>query len=203
MMIALTRKWLIVLLSSGLLLAGADKDEKFDPGAVTDYPSRQTVDQVTIAASPFLNDEETGRAFGKKLNPNKHGVLPVLVIIRNERDQTVALTGLRVQLISGRQNIEATPPQDVRYLKGAGRPKVYQGPIPGTGRVSREKNPLNSWTIEGRAFAAKMLPPKETASGFFYFRAPFQEGAKLYVTGLKEAGSGKELFYFEIPLETK
>ena len=42
---------------------------------------------------------------------------------------------------------------------------------------------------------------RETASGFFYFRTPFREGSTLYLTGLREAQTGKELFYFEILLE--
>jgi hypothetical protein len=34
-----------------------------------------------------------------------------------------------------------------------------------------------------------------------YFRTGHRSGSNLYVTGLREAGSGKELFFFEIPLE--
>jgi hypothetical protein len=46
-----------------------------------------------------------------------------------------------------------------------------------------------------------MLPPKETASGFFYFRAPYRSGSKLFVRGIREAATGNEWFYFEIPLD--
>jgi hypothetical protein len=64
-----------------------------------------------------------------------------------------------------------------------------------------KKNPLAKEEIEMRAWAAKMLPPGESAHGFLYFRTGHRSGAKLYVTGLEEAGSGKELFYFEVPLD--
>jgi hypothetical protein len=46
-----------------------------------------------------------------------------------------------------------------------------------------------------------MLPPGQSASGFVYFQAASLQGAKLYVTGIRDAGSGQELFYFEIPLD--
>ncbi len=201
----ITGKWLIVLFAAAPLLLAQEKDKdkaRFNAGTVADYATKQTVDQVTIAASPFLNDDETERAFGKKLNPNKEGILPILVLIQNGRGQALFLENMKVELMTpDRQRVESTPASDVRYLSGASRPKVVQGPIPGQQRVSRKKNPLAAWEIEGRAFSARMLPPNETASGFFYFRAPFREGSQLYVTGLREASTGKELFYFEIPLE--
>ena len=45
-----------------------------------------------------------------------------------------------------------------------------------------------------------MLPAGQSASGFFYFRTGLQRGATIYLNGLTEAATGKELFYFEIPL---
>ena len=56
-------------------------------------------------------------------------------------------------------------------------------------------------TGEGRAFAAKMLPPGESASGFFYFQVPHRAGSVLYITGIREASTRRELFYIEIPFE--
>jgi len=50
------------------------------------------------------------------------------------------------------------------------------------------------------AFAAKMLPPGQSASGFFYFQTGFMRSSTLFVSGLKDAKSGEEIFYFEIPL---
>jgi hypothetical protein len=98
--------------------------------------------------------------------------------------------------------VEATPASEVRYLRGPDRPKIVQGGPPGIGKIGRDKkNPLNAWEIEGRAFAAKMLPAGQTASGFFYFQTGLQRGATLYLSGLADASSGQELFYFEIPLE--
>ena len=48
---------------------------------------------------------------------------------------------------------------------------------------------------------ARMLPVGESVHGFFYFQTEYQPGAKLYLTGLKDAASGKDFFYFEVPIE--
>jgi len=97
--------------------------------------------------------------------------------------------------------VEATPSAEVKYLNGPRRPDLIPGPA-GTPKVAKlKRNPLNVWEIEGRAFAAKMLPAGQTASGFFYFQTGLQRGATLYLSGLAEATTNKELFYYEIPLE--
>jgi hypothetical protein len=52
---------------------------------------------------------------------------------------------------------------------------------------------MNEWEIEGREFAVKMLPAKEGANGFFYFQTHPVPGAKLYLSGIREAATGQEL----------
>ena len=39
------------------------------------------------------------------------------------------------------------------------------------------------------------------ASVCFYFQVHHRPNAQLYITGLREAGTGNELFYYEIPLK--
>jgi hypothetical protein len=192
----------MVLLSIAVASAG-DKDRPaFKAGPVESYPCRQTVENVTIAAAVFRSDAETEPAFGK-LNLNHYGILPVLVVIRNDSGKTIALDGLELEFITpDRDHIEPTPPNEIRYLRGASRPNPVAGPpVPGMPpRVSRKKNPLDAWEIEGRAFAARMLPPHESASGFYYFQAFYRSGSVLYLRGVRDAASGREFFYFEIPL---
>jgi hypothetical protein len=67
--------------------------------------------------------------------------------------------------------------------------------------IRGKKNPLDAWEIEGRAFAAQMLTPGQSASGFFYIQTTHRGDALIQVSGLYEAASGKELLYFEIPLK--
>jgi hypothetical protein len=67
----------------------------------------------------------------------------------------------------------------------------------------KHKNPLSAWEIEGRAFAARMIPPHESANGFFYFQTEHRRGAKIYLTGIKVAATGQDILFFEVGLDKK
>ena len=188
------------LFMTGVTLAG-DKEKdagKFSPGPASSYPAKQTNDHVTVAVVAYDTEELAHTAFGK-LNPNQYGVLPVLVIIQNDTDQALKLEHLDEEYtgIDGHR-VEATPADEVQTLGGAGRPDVpVASPIP----IHRKhKNPLAAWEIDGRSFAAKLLPAHESVNGFFYFQTTHRPGSKFYLTGAKVAATGQDIFYFEIPL---
>ena len=190
-----------VMLLTGDLLA-ADKDAPFKAGHADSYPARQTNEKITVAVKAFDTEDLAHSAFGK-LNPNQYGVLPVLVVIRNGRDQAVRLEKLRLEYVTeARDRIEPTPAADLPYLSGPDRPRPVYGPVPtGAPRVKRRKSPLSNPVLEVRAFSARMLAPGDEASGFFYFQTAHRKRSQAYVTGLREATSGKEIFYFEVPFE--
>ncbi len=176
----------------------ADKD--FRAVTVEGLAKRQTNDKVTVAVDPYASGDKVKLAFNK-LDPYRYGILPVLVVIQNDSDQTLRLDGMRV-VYNGpnRRQVVATAPEEVKYLRGANRPGMIPGPTGGI-KVISKKNPLNSSEIEGRAFIAKMVPPGHSASGFFYFDTAMQPGSTVYLSGITEAGTGKELLFFEIGLQ--
>jgi hypothetical protein len=181
---------------------GADNDKsKFEVKPVSAYPHRQTSEKVTIAAEPMETDEQTRDAFGK-VNPYRYGILPVLIVIQNDGPDAIRVDRIRfVYTLPDRTRIEATPAQDVRFIRGATQPKGLPGPTGGIKITRAPKNPLAEWEIEGRAFTARMIPPGQTASGFAYFQVPQSSAAaSVYISGLIDAVSGKELYYFEIPM---
>jgi hypothetical protein len=174
----------------------ADKEAPFKAAPAASYAHHQTNADVTIGVDPYSSGEKIKTAFGK-LDPYQQGVLPVLVVIQNDGKDTIRLDRLKVEYVgpSGTRVI-ATPPKDVRYTRGPDRPAL--GPL---GKVRSKKNPLDAWEIEGRGFAAQMLPAGQTASGFFYFQTGLETGATIYISGMSEAKTGKQLFYFEVPLQ--
>jgi len=201
---ALRFNLLMPLVLTVSVLSGADRTT-FQSKPVDQYPHRQTSEKVTIAAQPFLTDDETKEAFGK-LNPWRYGVLPVLVVIQNDGKDTLRLDRMKVSyVLPDNTRIEATPASDVKYARGAKAPKNLPSPsIPGLHIGQGGKNPLAAWEVEGRAFAAKVLPPGQSASGFFYFQTPdTSAAASIYIDGLTNAVSGSQLYYFEIPLSGK
>jgi hypothetical protein len=189
---------LSIVASLTAALAG-DNDKRFSPAPATSYPTKQAQGRVTVAAVPYVNDDEIRTAFGKS-NPYKNGVLPVLVVIQNDSSQALRLD-LKAEYIDARErHIDAISPRDILAAgPGPRRPSLGGGsPIPLPKR--KKKNPLAEWEIEGLAFSARMVPPGESVHGFFYFQSRLEPASRLYLTGLSEAKTGKELFYFEIPL---
>lgn len=172
---------------------------KFTPPELDSLPNKQTIEGVTIGVKAYNTETSAKTAFGK-VHPYEHGILPVLVVMRNDSKKTIRLGDMVPQYVrGGRDKIEAIPAADVKYTQGPRRPNMNPGPIPGI--KFGKKNPLAAEEIEMRAFSAKMLPPGESAHGFFYFQTGHRSGSSFYLTGLKDAATGQELFFFEIPID--
>ncbi len=190
----------------GTVASAGDEKQKdkshFLPGPAAEYKAYQTNEGIGMVAVPYVNAEQVQAAFGK-LDPNAHGILPVLLILENKTGKALRLD-LKTEYVAGNgDKVESTPARDLQYLHSPKQPKLVEESrlpkIPGVG--GKKKNPLAAWEIEGRAFLSKLLPPGETVSGFFYFQASYVKGSRLYLTGIRDAQTGKEYFYFELPLE--
>ena len=189
---------LVLSISAGF---AADKETPFKAAPAASYPSHQSNAQITIGVDPYVTLDKVQLAFGK-LQPNHYGILPVLVVIQNDSDKAIRLDRLKAEYAGpNHERIEATPAKDVRYLKPPQRPGAIDGPAGRVKVLKSKKNPLDEWEIEGRALAARMLPPGQSASGFLYFQTALQRDATIYLNGLYEAASGKEILYFELPLQ--
>jgi hypothetical protein len=180
-----------------LLVIGADKP--FRAGAADSYP-HQTADQITVGAKSYDKPELIEDAFGKKVDFLKYGILPVLVVIENKSRNALDLQSLEVNLVAtdGR-HASAVPPDELFHVgRTTKRPGINPlPPLP----TPRKKNPLETPEIALRAFIARVVPPGDSASGFFYFEAKPEAGDKLYLNGIRNARSGQEMLYFEFPLE--
>jgi hypothetical protein len=195
-------RWLLLFLVIITASAGADKDKtEFKVKPVLSYPHHQVSENITIAAQAMETDDETREAFGK-VNPNRYGILPVLIVFQNGGPDAVRVDHMKlVYNLPDGTHVEATPAQDVRFLNGVREPKGLPGPTGGIAIKRPSKNPLAEWEIEGRAFVAKMVPAGQSASGFAYFQVPQSSAAaSVYISGLVNAVTGKELYYFEISM---
>jgi hypothetical protein len=186
--------------------AWADKKDeaRFAPGAASSYASKQTNENVTVAVKAYDTEELAHTAFGK-LNPYQYGILPVLVIVQNDTNETIRLENLQVEYNGYEgKDIEATPAADVPYAVGGPRRPSAGGPMPlpiPPEMRRKHKSPLSGPEIQTRAFAAKMLPPHDVAYGFFYFQCHHRPGDSIYISGIRYASSGKQVFYFDIPFK--
>lgn len=189
----------IALACAFAAVTGARSNEAFKARAADQY-AHQTSDQVTIGAKSYDNEQLTAEAFGKKADLLRYGVLPVLVVVENKRSKALDLRSLEVNLVAADgRHASAIAPEDVPDLGKHAKPPGL-GPRPPI-HLPAKKNPLNAPEIVERAFAAKMLPPGDSASGFFYFEATAEAGDKIYLNGLRDARSGEQILYFEFPLD--
>ncbi len=190
---------LIVLLSIAVAVA-ADK-ARFAPKPASTYPGHQTIANITIAAVPYTSEDQAKAAFDK-VNPYKYGILPILVVIKNDTGKALRLH-LETELVDVQNHrLDPMPPSDVVLFDGAinknwnAAPKPMPIPLP-----SHKKGPLDTWEIEGRAFTARLVPEDESVFGFVYFNSALRPDSYLYVNGIADAASGKEYFSFEVPFE--
>jgi|SRR5579862_3627880 len=192
----------VVLLSIAVAMAADKNKPSFAPGSAASHSGHQTSDKITIAAVPYITSEQAATVFGKA-KPYNEGILPILVIIDNGTGKALRLD-LKAQLVmSDSQHIDPMPPDSVTIFHAIKRnpAEPRTSPLPPIPRAAVKKGPLNTPEIEGRAFSLHLVPAGESANGFFYFESQFEPGAKLYLTGIKDAASGQDYLYFEIPLE--
>ena len=197
-------KALCVVLLLTATVQAEKKPEPFRPAAIETYASKQTNQGLTVAAVAYDDADEAKAAFGK-VNPYEHGILPVLLMFKNESKKTLNLELARFQyLVPGSRKLDETPAEDLARLKGPARPRYNPTPLPTTiPGMKRNKNPMQNPVIIERAFSAKMLPPGESAYGFVYFQTGHTRTSRLYITGITEAQTSQELFYVEVPLGAK
>jgi hypothetical protein len=191
----------IVLLSLAICfaLSAEDKVIPFKPGAASSYEAHQKIDDLVIAIKAYDTAELAKEAFGK-FNPNELQVLPVLLIIENNRKQAIRVDGMKIEyILPGVGKIEPSTVPELLGVVGPSRPKQGPSPLPIPLPRRGKKNPFNAPEIEQRGWAAKVIAPGESAHGFFYFQTRHRASARLYLNGIFEPATQKELFYFEIP----
>jgi len=194
------RKLLMLSLCGLIALTLVWAQSAFNPKTAKEYPSHQDLGKLRVAAVKFESDEETRPAFGK-VNPNEYGVLPVFLILENTSEQTLLLDRMKVAFQFQGGEIVPTPPGDLPYLIGPKKPNSGPAlplPIP----LPKKKNPMGGIELQTRAWSAKSILKGESATGFFYFQARYRKNAKIYITGIREGITNKELFYVDVAMDT-
>jgi len=197
-----------LLLSVALVRAGDDKP--FNPPRATHaktYPAMEVHDdeRVSVAIDPY---DLPDKAAVFRTNYKEHDFLPVRVIISNDGDKTLILRDLRVQYITNRRDKLEPATNDELYRRLARttkRPDKQSIPLPIP--LPKKNKPAVATEVMREVDDAMFTPVPVTAhstySGFLFFDisgiAVPEAGAHVFLSGMKI--EGKELFYFDIPLE--
>lgn len=173
------------------------------------YPARDAHDdeKVTIAADPYDMPDKASAVFN--LNYRDKGLLPVYLIISNDGDQPVALTAMKVQLVTAdRSKIWSAEADDLyrkfsRVKRRGDEPRINPLPFPRKGsEAGVPKEGVSE--LQNAPFMAKAVEPHSTAAGFVFFDVggisqPLA-GAHLYVMNVRNA-DGHDLMFFDIAME--
>ncbi len=160
-------------------------------------------EKVALAVDPY-DSPEKAQIFNVKWN--EEGFLPIFLIITNDSDQPILLSGMQAQLITGHREKIPAASNDELYRRlshvNASGPK-YPLPFPRT-KVKGAVGKKALEEMDAAQFSARAVEPHSTQSGFVFFdvsglSSPL-ERARFYLTGLRDS-KGSDLLYFEIPFE--
>ena len=198
----------LLLTAVAVAVAGFAAEKTFSPREAEHYESKQVQGDVTVAVKPYHTPSLAEDAFGK-VNPFEHGVFPVLLVITNAGKDAISTDSIEVRYVNRRgDGIEAIPAEELVYWNPKGhqpkqKPSYIPG-IPGRSKPKVKKGPLAKPEVTESGFMAPVVGPEQTASGFVFYDAANlgdPTSGSIYITGLKNLSTGKELFYFEIPLK--
>jgi hypothetical protein len=199
-------RWTTValMLLSALLCLASKHFVMPSPHSAGTYPAHDEHpnEKVTLALDPY---DMADKASIFSVHYSDIGFMPIYVVVTNDGDQTVSLSGSKAELVT-HDRTKIPPATDDDLYRRIARPisGVSTNPLPWPkktkGTVSKEAQE----EIQNSQFAARAVEPHSTQSGFMFFdvsgiSAPLA-GANFYLTGVHDA-KGNELMYFEVPLE--
>ena len=179
------------------------------PQPAVSYPARDqhTDELVTVAVDPYDLPEKAAIFTTNYLD---NDMLPVFVIVTNDGDEPVTLSGMKAQFVTANRTKIAPATQDDLYRR-LSRPRQpgrrYPLPLPVPLPNSHPKGAVTAKALDEmqRAqFSARAVEPHSTQAGFLFFDISGIDnplpGAHFFLTGLR-SGKGDDLYYFEIALE--
>src|SRR2546421_2781124 len=196
----------IVLLGLTVAVCAAAKDvvkPKAQPAKSYPAHDAHSTEAVTVVLDPY---DMADKANIFSVHYSEEGLLPMFLVITNDGEQPIALSGMKAQLVTvNRTKISPATVDDI--YRRLSRPSTSTSPSPlpfprkkvkgGVGKQAMEE-------IQSAQFGARAVEPHTTQSGFLFFdvsgiSTPLA-GAHFYLTGVRDS-KGDELMYFEIPLE--
>ena len=163
-------------------------------------------EKVAIAAEPYDTREKESLF---RIDYLRHGVMPIRVIVTNNGDRPISLRDARILFLTAAgDKIQAAEPEDVERLltdkERRGSKFPMPGPLPSVKVKSKNGNKEIEEDFDTFEYQALVVEPHTTRAGFLFYDVSELDnplkGARLNLDKLRDA-DGKELFYFEIPLD--
>ncbi len=183
---------------------------KVDPAA--SYPFHVTQGRVTIAADSYETNDKVKTAFDLK-DLDKLGIIPVNVIISNDDQDAILISGRDINLLDSKnRSFESLPvDQVVQTILSKGKSPSTHGPSAPSRLPLPRKEGLRGDAFEietdlnNKCLKELRVNPQTTGSGFVFFRLPDHQvrlaGYKLYIPQVKNLRTKEDLLFFEIELK--
>jgi hypothetical protein len=193
----------VLLLCAAVCLAGKHLVLPTAQPAKT-YPAHDEhpSEGVTLGLDPY---DMADKASIFSVHYNDVGLLPIFVVITNDGEQPVSLSGMKAEFVTV-DRIKIPPATEDDIYRRIARPPgtISPNPLPWPKKAKGSVSKDAMEEIQNAQFAAKAVEPHGTQSGFMFFdvsgiSTPLA-GARFYLTGVRDA-KGNELMYFEVPLE--
>ncbi|HXP80454.1 MAG TPA: hypothetical protein VN976_11155 [Verrucomicrobiae bacterium] len=178
-------------------------------------PARDSHQDLTIAADPYLRAERYKKEVFGKDSFYAAGIIAIDVYFKNDNNVPIRLNPGTIQLVISqpgldRQRLGPLSPEDVadRTLLTANSNIRARRPFPFPG-ASSSSGHSKDWvemttTLRSVALGTDVLPPHATTHGFLFFDLNHDFGAirntHLYIPDLAFMTDNKALFFFEIDL---
>ena len=201
-----------ILLTFAVVLAAAVtglayRAPAWEPGPRESYPAFLTSEGVTIAVEPLYTDKLAATAFDKN-DMITRGIMPFAVVIFNDNEFPVEVSGLDIELIHKDRpdvRIKTMPPNEVTWRLSQ-RDKTWRTQrIPRLSQNELDRNMLEDF--DKKFLMKKTVAARDKAGGFLYLHLPenesaeeFLSGAMLYIPRIFRLDDGTRMIYFEISL---
>lgn len=165
-----------------------------------DYHSKE---KVTVAVDPY---DAAAKANIFVVHYRDYGLLPVLLVVTNDSDQPIELSGFKAELeTAGGDKLRPASEDDIYRRISHPSASGARVPLPfPTKRVKGAVNTKEFMELENARFKARAVEPLSSQAGFLFFdisdvKEPLK-GADFYLTGVRDS-SGNDLMYFDVSLD--
>jgi hypothetical protein len=172
------------------------------PGSTYPAHSADSGHSITVGLDPY-DTADKEKIFS--IHYSDVDLLPIFVVVTNDGDQPVELSGMSAQLVTANHSkLDAVGTDGIR--RRVTRPvsrRSYPSPLPFPKPVKGGVSPKQLDEIQRAQFGARAVEPHATQAGFMFFDVSGIQnplaGARFYLTGMRDS-KGDEIMYFEIPL---
>lgn len=197
----------LVCLCSPLIAGYKSLRVKVEPAK--SYPYHQQQGAIVIAADPYETKEKIKTAFDLK-ELEQMGIVPVHIIISNEGEDPIAISGQDINLLdANNRSFEPLPVDEVVravVYKDSPRTSRNPSPLPFPRSSGRRGDAFEIETdLTNKSLRDLRVAPKANSGGFVFFRLPNNRmrlgGYKVYIPEIRNLKTRQSLLFFEIELK--